>query len=73
LYKTFPPADALRILKKLEFHYTPKHASWLNMAEIELSVFDRRLKEYIPDDETLVIEVDALVYDRNGADATVDW
>lgn len=73
LYKTFPPVEALRILKKLEFHYTPKHASWLNMAEIELSVFGRRLKKYIPDDETLVIEVDALVDDRNGTDATVDW
>jgi hypothetical protein len=73
LYKTFPPVEVLRILKKLRFHYKPKHASWLNMAEIELSVFGRRLKKYIPDDETLVIEVDALVDDRNGTDATVDW
>jgi hypothetical protein len=43
------------------------------MAEIELSVFGRRLKKYILDDETLVIEVDALDDDRNGSDATVDW
>ena len=43
------------------------------MAEIELSVFGRRLKKYILDDETMVIEVDALVDDRNGTDATVDW
>ena len=43
------------------------------MAEIELSVFGRRQKKYIPDDETLVIAVDALIDDRNGTDATVDW
>jgi hypothetical protein len=48
------PAEALRILKKLEFHYTPKIASWLNMAEIELSIFDRRLRAFIPDDEGLL-------------------
>jgi len=73
MYTSFPPAEALRILKKLEFHYTPKHGSWLNMAEIELSVFGRRLKKHIPDNDTLVIEVDALVEDRNRVDATVDW
>ena len=42
LYETFDPAEARRILKRLEFHYTPKHGSWLNMAEIELSVFSRQ-------------------------------
>lgn len=42
LYKAFPPAEAKRILDKLEFHYTPKHGSWLNMAEIELSVLARQ-------------------------------
>jgi hypothetical protein len=73
LYETFPPAEALRMLKKMEFHYTPKHASWLNMAEIELSVFDRRLKAFIPDDESLFIEVNALVNERNHSEATVDW
>ena len=73
LYVTFPPAEALRILKKLEFHYTPKHASWLNMAEIELSVFARRLKTFIPYDETLNIEVNALVGERNHSTATVNW
>jgi hypothetical protein len=73
LYLTFPPAEALRILKKLEFHYTPKHASWLNMAEIELSVFDRRLKAFIPDDDGLFIEVNALVDMRNHSGSTVDW
>jgi hypothetical protein len=73
LYETFPPAEARRIAKKLELHYTPKHASWLNMAEIELSVLDRRLKDYIPDDETLHMEVNALVQDRNHSQATVKW
>jgi len=73
LYLTFPPAEALRILKKLDFHYTPKHASWLNMAEIELSVFDRRLKAFIPDDDVLFIEVNAMVNMRNHSNATVDW
>jgi hypothetical protein len=73
LYETFPPVEARRIIKKLELHFTPKHASWLNMAEIELSVFDRRLKDYIPDDETLLKEVNALVHDRNYSQATVDW
>lgn len=73
LYSNFPPAEALRILKKLEFHYTPKHASWLNMAEIELSAFDRRLKAFIPDDDGLFIEVNALVNKRNHSNATVDW
>jgi hypothetical protein len=73
LYLTFPPSEALRILKKLEFHYTPKHGSWLNMAEIELSVFDRRLKAFIPDDDGLFIEVNAMVNMRNHSNATVDW
>jgi len=73
LYETFPPAEARRILKKLEFHYTPKHGSWLNMAEIELSVFSRRLKEYIPDDDLLVIEVQALTDDRNNNHASINW
>jgi hypothetical protein len=73
LYETFPPAEARRILKKLVFHYTPKHGSWLNMAEIELSVFSRRLKKYIPDDESLVIEVQALTDDRNNNHSSIDW
>ena len=73
LYATFPPAEALRILKKLEFHYTPKHASWLNMAEIELSVYSRTLPEHIPDDVSLVINVDALTVERNDKNASVDW
>ena len=73
LYAAFPPAEALRILKKLEFHYTPKHGSWLNMAEIELSVYSRSLPEYIPDDVTLVTNVEALTVERNDKYASVDW
>jgi hypothetical protein len=73
LYETFPPEEARRILKKLEFHYTPKHGSWLNMAEIELSAYERRLKAHIPDDSTLVTEVLAITTQRNSAKATVDW
>jgi hypothetical protein len=73
LYETFPPDEARRILKKLAFHYTPKHGSWLNMAEIELSVFSRRLKEYIPNDEMLVIEILALTDERNNHQAFIDW
>lgn len=73
LYETFPPAEARSLAKKLEFHFTPKHASWLNMAEIELSIFDRRLKDYIPDEDILIEEVNALVHDRNHSQATVDW
>jgi len=73
LYETFQPAEARRILKKLEFHYTPKHGSWLNMAEIELSVFSRRLKEHIPDKETLMTEVQALTDERNNNQASINW
>ena len=73
LYETFPPAEARRILRKLEFHYTPKHASWLNMAEIELSVMSRRLKSHIPDPASLDVEVKALVQQRNCAQGSVNW
>ena len=72
LYETLPPAEARRILKKLEIHYTPKHGSWLNMAEIELSVYERRLKEHIPDDPTLSSEIQAITSRRNSAQVTVD-
>jgi hypothetical protein len=73
LYETFPPAEARRILRKLEFHYTPKHGSWLNMAEIELSVMSRRLKSHIPDAASLDAEVKALVQQRNCAQGSVNW
>ena len=74
LYETFEPAEANRILKRLEFHYTPKHGSWLNMAEIEFSVFSREcLARRIPDEETLKQEVKSLEMERNNQHRTVDW
>lgn len=74
LYKAFSPAEARRILDKLEFHYTPKHGSWLNMAEIELSVLARQcLGRRIPDQETLVEEISFWEQSRNRAAKTVDW
>jgi hypothetical protein len=74
LYETFPAAEARRIAKRLEFHYTPKHGSWLNMAEIELSVFSRGcLDQRIPDEETLLAEVSALAEERNRRHATIHW
>ena len=74
LYERFAPEEARRILKKLEFHYTPKHGSWLNMAEIELSVLSRQcLARRIPDEETLKREVKAYEARRNEARATIDW
>ena len=73
LYKFFPPAEARRILKKLEFHYTPKHGSWLNMAEIELSVFGRTMKNYIPDESIFLLEAQALTTERNSSNNKVHW
>lgn len=73
LYATFPPEEARRILKKLEFHFTPKHGSWLNMAEIELSVYGRTMKTYLPDIETFGDEAQALTKERNDAQVTVSW
>ena len=73
LYKAFPPQEARRILKKLEFHFTPKHGSWLNMAEIELSVFSRKLKQHIPTETILENEVRAIVDERNAAHSIINW
>lgn len=74
LYDTFEPAEARRIAKRLEFHYTPKHGSWLNMAEIELSVFGNQcLNRRIGDEVMLKREVRALEDQRNEAVAVIDW
>lgn len=73
LYERFQPAEARRILRKLEFHYTPKHGSWLNMAEIELSVFGRTMKKYISEEQTFRLEAQALANERNGSNAKVNW
>ena len=74
LYETFPAAEARRIAKRLEFHYTPKHGSWLNMAEVEFSVLSRCcLKQRLPDEEALGREVQALVRERNAARTGINW
>jgi transposase len=74
LYEAFVPAEARRIASKLEIHYTPKHGSWLNMAEIELSVLARQcLERRIPDQETLAEEVGAWEAERNAAESSIDW
>jgi hypothetical protein len=74
LYTAFAPEEAKRIWDKLEFHYTPKHGSWLNMAEIELSVLSRQcLERRIADQATLIREVAAWEAERNAMRATVHW
>jgi hypothetical protein len=74
LYATFEPAEARRLVRKLAIHYTPKHGSWLNMAEIEFSVLSRQcLNRRIPDRETLQHEVSAWADQRNTFGAWVDW
>ena len=74
LYEAFEPAEAKRILDRLEFHYTPKHGSWLNMAEIELAVLSRQcLDERIPDEPTLLAQVTPWEVQRNQLKATVTW
>lgn len=74
LYEAFDPAEAKRIADKLEIHYTPKHGSWLDIAEIELSALARQcLDRRIPDQDTLVEEVAAWEAERNAAQVTVQW
>ena len=74
LYEAFPPDEARAIARKLEVHYTPKHGSWLNIAEIELAVLSNScLSRRIPDEPTLRREVDANVRDRNAKATPVKW
>jgi len=74
LYEAFCPEEAKRILNRLDIHYTPKHGSWLNMAEIELSVLGRQcLSRRIPDQQTLQREIAAWEKNRNTKEATIDW
>lgn len=74
LYEVFPPQRARAILRRLEFHYTPKHGSWLNMAEIEISVFERAcLAHPVGDSGSLAQRVHALEAERNAAKATIQW
>jgi hypothetical protein len=73
LYETFEPAEAHRIARKINFHYTPKHGSWLNMAEIEFSVILRRLGPRVPDEDTLRRKARAIEDSRNRSQSSVDW
>jgi len=74
LYEAFEPTEAKRILDRLEFHYTPKHGSWLNMVEIEIGVLcEQCLADRIPDEETLSRETTAWETTRNEQGATVNW
>jgi len=74
LYLVFPPAEARRLAERFELHYTPTHGSWLNMAEIEIGIFERGcLKRRVPNLETLQQRVAALEAERNAAQATIDW
>jgi hypothetical protein len=73
LYETFAPVEAYRIARRLRFHFTPKHGSWLNMAEIEFSVLMRKLGSHVPNAASLNRKVAALQSSRNDAHATVRW
>ncbi len=74
LYETFPAPEARRLWKKLEVHYTPKHGSWLNMAEIDLGVLAGQcLRRRIPDRPTLDRETRAWEHDRNTRPSTIAW
>lgn len=73
-YEAFEPVEARRLVERFEFHFTPKHGSWLNMAEIELSALVRQcLNRRIPDQEKLNQEVQAWVDERNSAVVKVHW
>lgn len=74
LYETFEPGEARRIARKLDLHYTPKHGSWLNMAEIEFSALSRQcLNRRLADAQALTREVAAWVADRNAQGTTIEW
>lgn len=74
LYETFPPAEARRILQRIELHYTPKHGSWLNMAEIEISVLSRQcLRQRIDSTDRVRSEVQAWETRRNTERARINW
>ena len=74
LYEAFPPAEARRLVERLEIHYTPKHGSWLNIAECELSVLTRQcLDRRVPDIESLRAETRTWYHQRNRNQKSVDW
>ena len=74
LYAAFPPQEARRLAERLEWHHTPKHGSWLNMAELELSGLARQcLTQRLPDRDALAHAVTAWVDRRNATAASIDW
>jgi DDE superfamily endonuclease len=74
LYEAFEPAEARRIIERYEWHYSPKHGSWLNLAESELAILSRQcLARRIPDTDTLTLEVDAWRTRRNTHNAKATW
>jgi len=74
LYAAFPPAEAKRLADKLEIHHTPKHGSWLNMAELELSVLERQcLRQRLPDRDAMAREVTAWAARRNAQPKRINW
>ena len=74
LYERYPPEKARQLVRKLEFHYTPKHSSWLNMAEVEISVLNGQcLDRRIGNTERLESEIAAWETERNACKATIDW
>jgi DDE superfamily endonuclease len=74
LYEAFPAAEARQLVRMLEFHYTPKHGSWLNMAEIELSVLSREcLRRRIPTADALAAEIALYEHRRNAAAQPIEW
>ena len=73
LYEAFAPREAKRLADKLEIHHTPKHGSWLNMAEVELSAFARDLPERVGDAPAMRQHVTAWERRRNGSKVKVDW
>ena len=74
LYEAFPPEEARRLVERFEWHYTPKHGSWLDMAESELAVLSSQcLDRRIPDQQTLKDEVTAWETERNAKHAKADW
>ncbi len=74
VYERFEPSEARCILRRLEFHYTPKHASWLNMAEIEIGILERQCTDRrMPNETVLQAEVAAWQNRRNQTRAGIEW
>ena len=74
LYEAFEPTTARRLAEKLEIHYTPKHGSWLNMAEIELGVLSRQcMSDYFENADQLAQRIEAWEQKRNEEQTSIDW